>query len=80
MELVKGQTLKSPVPLDIALKYDAQIASALDAAHEKGITHRDLKPANIMLTPDGTIKVLDFGLAAEPSGSPSAQVCCPELA
>ena len=63
MELVKGQTLKGPVPVDTALKYAAQIASALDAAHEKGITHRDLKPANIMLTPDGTIKVLDFGLA-----------------
>ena len=64
MELVKGQTLKGPVPVDTALKYAAQIASALDAAHEKGITHRDLKPANIMVTPDGTIKVLDFGLAA----------------
>jgi serine/threonine protein kinase len=64
MELVKGQTLKGPVPLDTALKYAAEIASALDAAHEKGITHRDLKPANIIVTPDGTIKVLDFGLAA----------------
>ncbi len=71
MELVKGQTLKGPVPVDTALKYAAQIASALDAAHEKGITHRDLKPANIMLTPDGTIKLLDFGLAAvtQPSQS-----------
>jgi len=71
MELVKGQTLKGPVPVDTALKYAAQIASALDAAHEKGITHRDLKPANIMVTPDGTIKVLDFGLAAvtQPSQS-----------
>ncbi|MGD1091981.1 MAG: protein kinase [Bryobacteraceae bacterium] len=71
MELVEGATLKGPVPLDTALKYAAQIASALDAAHEKGITHRDLKPANIMLTPDGTIKVLDFGLAAvtQPSQS-----------
>src|SRR5450631_4400693 len=64
MELVKGQTLKGTVPLDTALKYAAQIASALDAADEKGITHRDLKPANIMVTPEGTIKVLDFGLAA----------------
>jgi eukaryotic-like serine/threonine-protein kinase len=74
MELVQGETLggklTGPVPVDTALKYAAQIASALDAAHEKGIIHRDLKPANIMLTPDGVIKVLDFGLAAvtQPSG------------
>jgi Tol biopolymer transport system component len=70
MELVEGDTLKGPVDLDTALKYAAQIASALEAAHEKGITHRDLKPANIMLTRDGVIKVLDFGLAAvtQPSG------------
>ena len=71
MELVKGQTLKGPLPLDTALKYAAQIASALDAAHEKGIKHRNLKPAKIMVTPDGTIEVLDFGLAAvtQPSQS-----------
>jgi len=71
MELVNGETLKGPMPVETALKYAAQMASALDAAHEKGITHRDLKPANIMVTPDGTIKVLDFGLAAvtQPSHS-----------
>ncbi len=64
MELVQGETLQGPVPVDTALKYAAQIADALAAAHERGITHRDIKPANIMLTPEGTIKVLDFGLAA----------------
>ena len=68
MELVKGATLTGPLPLDEALHYAGQIASALEAAHEKGIIHRDLKPANIMITPEGSqgsmVKVLDFGLAA----------------
>src|ERR1700737_2373926 len=64
MELVPGQTLKGPLPLETALNYAKQIAEALEAAHEKGITHRDLKPANIMITPAGVVKVLDFGLAA----------------
>ena len=64
MELVEGQTLKGPIPLQTALTYARQIADALEAAHEKGITHRDLKPANIKITPGGTVKVLDFGLAA----------------
>ena len=66
MELVPGSTLSMPQPLDTALAYARQIAGALEAAHEKGITHRDLKPANIMITPEGVVKVLDFGLAAVP--------------
>src|SRR6476646_11595863 len=70
LELVPGQTLKGPLPLDEALRLAAQIAEALGAAHEKGITHRDLKPLNVMITPEGVVKVLDFGLAAvsQPSG------------
>ena len=64
MELVEGETLKGPQPLETALNFAKQIADALEAAHEKGITHRDLKPANIMITPAGVVKVLDFGLAA----------------
>jgi len=63
MELVPGETLKGPLPLQTALAYARQIADALEAAHEKGITHRDLKPANVMITPSGVVKVLDFGLA-----------------
>ncbi len=67
MELVLGQTLTAPLPLNTALRYARQIAEALEAAHEKGITHRDLKPANVMITPEGTVKVLDFGLASVPT-------------
>jgi serine/threonine protein kinase len=68
MELAEGPTLadrisKGPIPLDEALSIARQIAEALEAAHEKGIIHRDLKPANIKVTPDGAVKVLDFGLA-----------------
>jgi serine/threonine-protein kinase len=62
MELVDGDTLKSPLPLAEALRVAVQIAEALEAAHAKGITHRDLKPANVMVTDSG-IKLLDFGLA-----------------
>jgi serine/threonine-protein kinase len=68
LELVEGQTLADrikagPVPVEEALKLALQIAEALEAAHEKGVIHRDLKPANIKVTPDGKVKVLDFGLA-----------------
>jgi serine/threonine-protein kinase len=68
LELVEGPTLadriaQGAVPLDEALPIARQIAEALEAAHEQGIIHRDLKPANIKVRPDGTVKVLDFGLA-----------------
>ncbi|MEO8025928.1 MAG: protein kinase [Bryobacteraceae bacterium] len=63
LEYVAGKTLQGPLPAESALRIAVEIASALDAAHRKGITHRDLKPANIMLTEDGSVKLLDFGLA-----------------
>jgi hypothetical protein len=68
MELVEGEDLaerlkRGAIPVDEALEIARQIAEALEEAHEKGIVHRDLKPANVSLTPDGKVKVLDFGLA-----------------
>jgi eukaryotic-like serine/threonine-protein kinase len=86
VELVSGETLADrikrdgAVPIEEALKIAVQIAEALEAAHEKGIIHRDLKPANVKVTPEGKVKVLDFGLAkafagdavsSDPSNSPT---------
>lgn len=68
LELVEGETLaeriaKGPIPLEEALPIARQVAEALEAAHERGVIHRDLKPGNIKITPEGKVKVLDFGLA-----------------
>ena len=81
MELVEGEDLsqrlaRGAIPLDEALPIAKQIAEALEAAHEQGIIHRDLKPANIKVRPDGTVKVLDFGLAKaiEPAAASSSSM------
>ena len=63
MEYVEGDTLRGPMSLRDALPILRQIIDGIEAAHEKGIVHRDLKPANIKITPDGVVKILDFGLA-----------------
>ena len=73
MELIEGDTLgdriqSGPIPVEEVLKLALQMAEALEAAHEKGVIHRDLKPANIKVTPDGKVKILDFGLAKAYTG------------
>jgi eukaryotic-like serine/threonine-protein kinase len=78
MELVEGPTLgerikQGAIPLEESLRIARQVADALEAAHDKGIVHRDLKPGNIKIKPDGTVKVLDFGLA-KVGGTPAASV------
>ena len=86
MELVEGDDLsqriaKGAIPIDEALPIAKQIAEALEAAHEQGIIHRDLKPANVKVRPDGTVKVLDFGLAKafEPGGTSAQATVSPTL-
>jgi serine/threonine-protein kinase len=76
LELVEGETVadvvrRGPIATADALKFGLQIAAAIEAAHEKGVIHRDLKPANIKITPDGKVKVLDFGLAKAFDADPS---------
>jgi serine/threonine protein kinase len=87
MELVDGEDLsariaRGPIPLDEALSIARQIGQALDTAHQCGIIHRDLKPANIKVRPDGTVKVLDFGLAktARSGNSGFLELTDPDLA
>src|SRR5215813_8590380 len=79
MELVEGEDLKGPLPVETALNYARQIAEGLEAAHEKGVVHRDLKPSNIKVTALGQVKLLDFGLAKATEESASITSRSPTL-
>src|SRR5262249_41008916 len=77
LEFVDGETLehrlaRGPIPVRETIEIGAQVASAIEAAHERGIIHRDLKPGNVMITAQGAVKVLDFGLARGDAETPSA--------
>lgn len=76
LELVEGETLHGPLPVERALDYARQVADGLEVAHGQGIIHRDLKPANVKVTPQGRVKILDFGIAKAvwgPAGNQKSQ-------